>query len=83
MNNQSHIAAAAAKDPENFALANCLRALAIDAVNTANSGHPGAPMGMADAATMLFRKHLKFDASAPDWPDRDRFILSNLSLIHI
>tara|TARA_A100000171_G_scaffold16498_2_gene14984 strand:- start:8301 stop:10307 length:2007 start_codon:yes stop_codon:yes gene_type:complete len=77
MNNQSQIAAAAAKDPENFALANCLRALAIDAVNTANSGHPGAPMGMADAATMLFRKHLKFDASAPDWPDRDRFILSN------
>ncbi|OSQ41855.1 transketolase [Thalassospira sp. MCCC 1A01428] len=64
-------------DPENFALANCLRALAIDAVNAANSGHPGAPMGMADAATVLFRKHLKFDASAPDWADRDRFVLSN------
>ncbi|HAI30474.1 MAG TPA: transketolase [Thalassospira sp.] len=77
MNDQSQIAAAAAKDPENFALANCLRALAIDAVNAANSGHPGAPMGMADAATVLFRKHLKFDASAPNWPDRDRFILSN------
>jgi len=77
MNDQSQIAAAAAKDPENFALANCLRVLAIDAVNAANSGHPGAPMGMADAATVLFRKHLKFDASAPDWPDRDRFILSN------
>ncbi|WP_417834014.1 transketolase [Thalassospira xiamenensis] len=77
MNDQSQIAAAAAKDPENFALANCLRVLAIDAVNAANSGHPGAPMGMADAATVLFRNHLKFDASAPDWPDRDRFILSN------
>ncbi len=77
MNDQSQIAAAAAKDPENFALANCLRVLAIDAVNAANSGHPGAPMGMADAATVLFRKHLKFDASTPDWPDRDRFILSN------
>ncbi|PTB87499.1 transketolase [Pseudidiomarina aestuarii] len=77
MNDQSQIAAAAAKDPENFALANCLRVLAIDAVNAANSGHPGAPMGMADAATVLFRKHLKFDAAAPDWPDRDRFILSN------
>ncbi|PKR52912.1 transketolase [Thalassospira marina] len=77
MNAQSQIAAKAAIDPENFALANCLRALAIDAVNAANSGHPGAPMGMADAATVLFRKHLKFDASAPDWPDRDRFVLSN------
>lgn len=77
MNAQSQIAAKAAIDPENFALANCLRALAIDAVNAANSGHPGAPMGMADAATVLFRKHLKFDASAPDWADRDRFVLSN------
>ena len=63
--------------PENFALANCIRALSIDAVNAANSGHPGAPMGMADAATVLFRNHLKFDASHPDWPDRDRFVLSN------
>ena len=71
------IAAKAALDPQNFALANCVRALAIDAVNAANSGHPGAPMGMADAATVLFRKHLKFDAKNPDWPDRDRFVLSN------
>ncbi|MEI4487429.1 transketolase [Frigidibacter sp. MR17.14] len=71
------LAAKAAIDPQNFALANCLRALAIDAVNAADSGHPGAPMGMADAATVLFRNHLKFDASAPDWPDRDRFVLSN------
>lgn len=71
------IAAKAARDPQNFALANCIRALAIDAVNAANSGHPGAPMGMADAATVLFRNHLKFDAKNPDWPDRDRFVLSN------
>jgi transketolase len=77
MNAQSQIAAKTAIDPENFALANCLRALAIDAVNAASSGHPGAPMGMADAATVLFRKHLKFDASAPEWADRDRFVLSN------
>ncbi|WJS86812.1 transketolase [Paracoccus sp. TOH] len=71
------IAAKAALDPANFALANCIRALSIDAVNAANSGHPGAPMGMADAAAVLFSKHLKFDAKHPDWPDRDRFVLSN------
>lgn len=71
------VAAKAALDPQNFALANCLRALSIDAVNAANSGHPGAPMGMADAAAVLFARHLKFDAKAPDWPDRDRFVLSN------
>lgn len=77
MPNQSDVAAKAALDPHNFELANCIRALAIDAVEAARSGHPGAPMGMADAATVLFRKHLKFDASAPHWPDRDRFVLSN------
>lgn len=71
------IAAKAALDPKNFALANCIRALAIDAVEAAKSGHPGAPMGMADAATALFRSHLKFDAANPDWPDRDRVVLSN------
>ena len=48
----------------------------MDAVQAANSGHPGMPMGMADVATVLFREHLKFDAAAPDWPDRDRFVLS-------
>ena len=48
----------------------------MDAVQAANSGHPGMPMGMADVATVLFGKHLKFDASSPDWPDRDRFVLS-------
>ncbi|WP_114215997.1 transketolase [Ochrobactrum sp. 3-3] len=58
-------------------LANCIRALSIDAVDAANSGHPGMPLGMADAAAVLFSKHLKFDASAPKWADRDRFVLSN------
>ena len=56
--------------------ANAVRALAVDAVEAAKSGHPGMPMGMADVATVLFAKHLKFDAAAPDWPDRDRFVLS-------
>ena len=60
----------------NRVLANAIRALAMDAVETANSGHPGMPMGMADAATALFSKHIKFDAADPHWPDRDRFILS-------
>jgi transketolase len=57
-------------------MANAIRALAMDAVEAANSGHPGMPMGMADAATALFTRHMKFDASRPDWADRDRFILS-------
>ena len=62
--------------PTDRRLANAIRALAMDAVEAANSGHPGMPMGMADAATALFTRHLKFDASDPAWPDRDRFILS-------
>ena len=62
--------------PTQRRLANAIRALAMDAVEAANSGHPGMPMGMADAATALFTRHLKFDASDPAWPDRDRFILS-------
>ena len=57
-------------------MANAIRALAMDAVEAAKSGHPGMPMGMADAATVLFTRYLKFDATAPDWPDRDRFVLS-------
>jgi len=57
-------------------LANALRFLAADAVQRAKSGHPGMPMGMADAATVLFREFLRFDAAAPDWPDRDRLVLS-------
>jgi transketolase len=62
--------------PTDRSLANAIRALAMDAVEAANSGHPGMPMGMADAATALFTRHLKFDAADPKWPDRDRFILS-------
>ncbi|HKX91950.1 MAG TPA: transketolase [Sphingomicrobium sp.] len=62
--------------PTQRRLANAIRALAMDAVEAANSGHPGMPMGMADAATALFTKHLKFDAADPHWPDRDRFVLS-------
>jgi transketolase len=62
--------------PTQRRLANAIRALAMDAVEAANSGHPGMPMGMADAATALFTRHLKFDAADPHWPDRDRFILS-------
>lgn len=57
-------------------MANAIRALTIDAVEAAKSGHPGMPLGMADAATVLYRKFLKFDAAAPDWWDRDRFVLS-------
>jgi len=57
-------------------MANAVRALAMDAVEAANSGHPGMPMGMADAATVLFAQFLKFDSSRPDWADRDRFVLS-------
>jgi len=57
-------------------MANAIRALAMDAVEKAKSGHPGMPMGMADVATVLFTKFLKFDAAAPGWADRDRFVLS-------
>ena len=62
--------------PEHWEMATAIRTLSIDAVQNANSGHPGMPMGMADVVTVLFTKHLKFDASKPTWPDRDRFILS-------
>ena len=57
-------------------MANAIRALTMDAVEAAGSGHPGMPMGMADAATVLFTRFLNFDPAAPDWPDRDRFVLS-------
>ena len=57
-------------------LANAIRALSMDAVEAANSGHPGMPMGMADVATVLFTRYLKFDPADPKWPDRDRFVLS-------
>jgi len=57
-------------------MANAIRALAMDAVEKANSGHPGMPMGMADVATVLFTRFLKYDSAQPGWPDRDRFVLS-------
>ena len=62
--------------PTQRRLANAIRALAMDAVEAANSGHPGMPMGMADAATALFTRYLKYDPADPHWPDRDRFVLS-------
>ncbi|VAV97499.1 Transketolase [hydrothermal vent metagenome] len=65
-------------------MANAIRALAMDGVQRANSGHPGAPMGMADMATVLFTQVLKFDAADPKWPDRDRWVLSagHASMLH-
>ena len=57
-------------------MANAIRALSMDAVEAATCGHPGMPMGMADVATVLFTKFLRYDASEPEWPDRDRFVLS-------
>ncbi len=69
------IQAAFAK-PSPKQMADAIRVLAMDGVEKAKSGHPGMPMGMADVATVLFSKFLKFDASRPDWADRDRFILS-------
>jgi transketolase len=57
-------------------MANAIRALSMDAVQAANSGHPGMPMGMADVATILYNNYLKYDAAAPKWADRDRFVLS-------
>jgi transketolase len=65
------------RDPKLWRMANALRALAMDAVEKAKSGHPGAPMGMADFATVLWSQFLRFDPNDPDWPNRDRFILSN------
>ena len=62
--------------PDHWSKATAIRALTLDAVAAANSGHSGMPMGMADVATVLFERHLKFDAANPLWPDRDRFILS-------
>ena len=64
------------RNPDHWMRATAIRALALDAVAQANSGHSGMPIGMADVATVLYSKHLKFDASRPDWHDRDRFILS-------
>jgi transketolase len=68
--------AAPASRAEHDRMANAIRALAMDAVEKAKSGHPGLPMGAADFATVLFTKFLKFDPADPAWPDRDRFVLS-------
>ena len=77
-------------DPKLRRMANALRALSMDAVEQAKSGHPGMPLGMADIAAVLFTRFLRFDPAAPDWPDRDRFVLSNghgsmllYSLLHL
>lgn len=64
------------ENPDHWNKAAAIRALTLDAVAAAKSGHSGMPMGMADVATVLFEKHMKFDVSAPKWADRDRFILS-------
>lgn len=66
----------AVSDSAHKNMANAIRFLSADGVQKANSGHPGMPMGMADVATVLFTKHLKFDPKHPDWADRDRFVLS-------
>jgi len=58
-------------------LANAIRALAMDAVETAKSGHPGMPMGMAEIAVALWKRHLRHNPANPDWPNRDSFVLSN------
>jgi transketolase len=82
--------AAGATMSSRIELANAIRALSMDAVQAANSGHPGAPMGMADIAEVLWNGHLKHNPANPDWPDRDRFVLSNghgsmliYSLLHL
>ena len=67
---------ASRSDVSHAEMANAIRFLAIDAVENAKSGHPGMPMGMADVATVLFSRFLKFDPADPAWPDRDRFVLS-------
>jgi transketolase len=70
------LSVASRPDVSHAQMANAIRFLAIDAVEKARSGHPGMPMGMADVATVLFSRFLKFDAADPAWPDRDRFVLS-------
>jgi transketolase len=74
--NNRHAPPAGASNIAHSAMANAIRALAMDAVEQAKSGHPGLPMGAADVATVLFTQFLKFDPADPAWPDRDRFVLS-------
>src|ERR1051325_2896368 len=71
-----HIEAMMTNSAKHDRMANAIRFLSMDAVEKANSGHPGLPMGCADIATVLFTKYLKFDPQNPNWPDRDRFVLS-------
>ena len=66
-----------ANKPSRRTLANAIRALSMDAVQKANSGHPGAPMGMADIAEVLWNDFLKFNPANPEWFNRDRFVMSN------
>ena len=80
----------AAGQPARRDLANAIRALSSDAGQAANSGHPGAPMGMADIAEVLWNDYLKHNPANPRWPNRDRFVLSNghgsmllYSLLHL
>lgn len=75
MNSQT-VSKPAAETVSERDMANAIRALAMDAVQKANSGHPGMPMGMADVATVLFNRFINIDPAKPDWPDRDRFVLS-------
>ncbi|MEE4213151.1 MAG: transketolase, partial [Parvularcula sp.] len=77
-------------NPMHQRMSAAIAALSMDAVEKANSGHPGMPLGMADAATVLFTRHMRFDADAPHWPNRDRFVLSaghgsmlQYSLLHL
>src|SRR3954468_399743 len=72
----SHPETSAAMPATPQAMADAIRVLALDAVEQAKCGHPGMPMGMADVATVLWTRFLKFDPRKPDWPDRDRFVLS-------
>ena len=67
----------AAARPPRRQLANAIRALSMDAVEQAQSGHPGMPMGMADIAEVLWNDHLRYNPTNPRWPDRDRFVVSN------
>ena len=76
--------------PDHRKLANAIRFLSIDAIQAANSGHPGAPMGMADIAEVLWRRKLRHNPANPNWENRDRFVLSNghgsmliYSLLHL
>ena len=87
---ESHVRGVGQADPRRRELANAIRALSMDAVQKANSGHPGAPMGMADIAEVLWNDYLKHNPANPAWADRDRFVLSNghgsmllYSLLHL